>query len=138
MLDFVFTLICSCHPSFLQLIRNKSRKKLLGFNQRHHYISMRISFKEELLLNLLGQNFKNTHCLLGQTFFDEGIFFFPTREGIKDLRLFPGYEFINLLDQSRKLRNEFHDSLGNDYNTVIHALRRSLFNRIRNIIRNFR
>ena len=104
------------------LVGNQRGEQLFRLNQRDLHIAVGVALQEQLLLNALGQDGKDGHGFLAQTLFDESVLLFPGGERIEGSGLFTGQQLVDLGNQHGELGNKFHDALGDDGNTEIHAL----------------
>ena len=97
---------------------------------------MGIPLQEQLLLNALGQNGKDSHGFLAQALFNEGVLLFPAGQGVEGSGLLTGQQLVDLGDEHGELGNEFHNALGNDGHAEVHALGGSGGNGVSNHVGN--
>ena len=105
----------------LQVLGHQSGEQLLGLDEGNLHVAVGVTLQEQLLLDALGQDGEDSHGLLGQAVFDEGVLVLPGGQSAKLSGLLTGQQLVDLGDQHGELGNELHNALGDDGDAEVHA-----------------
>ena len=130
----ILAAVGSCCLSLCKLGAYQSGEQFLGLDQGNLHIAVRISVKEQLLLDGLRKDREDFHGLLREAFLDECILGIPVRKCIELCCLASCKKLVDLSDQDRELRNEFDNTLRDDDNAKVHAFFCSLCHRVSDLV----